>query len=102
MYVICPACKTETPLLTSVHPKSSISSLPKNFGLLEIIECKETKSNTNHASTCDTAGIDKDKSDNNICKEHDEAKKVYCLTDQCLICIYCQVCIYTKIYEFEP
>lgn len=58
-------------------------NLPKNFGVLEILEGKEE---------VQTDGIQKEKERNKyLCPEHDEALKVYCHTDNCLICIYCQV-----------
>lgn len=79
----CPTCKRETVLLTPGLGCSN--SLPKNFGLLEVLSIYENRDEklTKSEST---------NSDNKpICKEHDEPMKVYCHTDKCLICIYCQV-----------
>lgn len=79
--ICCPTCKTETPLFP--RTLESVRNLPKNFGLLEILDGKED---------AQIDGIQKEKEKNKyLCPEHDEALKVYCYTDNCLICIYCQV-----------
>lgn len=79
--ICCPTCKTETTLFPRTF--ESVRNLPKNFGVLEILEGKEE---------VQTNGIQKEKEKNKyLCPEHDEALKVYCYTDNCLICIYCQV-----------
>lgn len=79
--ICCPTCKTETTLFPRTF--DSVRNLPKNFGVLEILEGKEEGQ---------TDGIQKEKEKNKyMCPEHDEALKVYCYTDNCLICIYCQV-----------
>ncbi|XP_068701525.1 uncharacterized protein [Montipora foliosa] len=79
--ICCPTCKTETILFPRTF--ESVRNLPKNFGVLEILEGKEE---------VQTDGIQKEKEKNKyLCPEHDEALKVYCYTDNCLICIYCQV-----------
>ena len=79
--ICCPTCKIETTLFPRTF--ESVRNLPKNFGVLEILEGKEE---------AQTDGISKEKENNKyLCPEHDEALKVYCHTDNCLICIYCQV-----------
>lgn len=79
--ICCPTCKIDTTLFPKTF--ESVRNLPKNFGVLEILEGKEE---------VQTDGIHKEKEKNKyLCPEHDEALKVYCYTDNCLICIYCQV-----------
>ena len=79
--ICCPTCKTETALFPRTF--ESVRNLPKNFGVLEILEGKEE---------VQTEGIQKEKEKNKyLCPEHGEALKVFCYTDNCLICIYCQV-----------
>lgn len=81
--ICCPTCKIDTTLFPKTF--ESVRNLPKNFGVLEILEGKEE---------AQTDGIHKEKEKNKyLCPEHDEALKVYCYTDNCLICIYCQVCV---------
>ena len=76
----CPTCKMETTLCPRFD---GVRALPKNFGVLEILEAKEE---------VQADGIQSEKEKNKyLCPEHDEALKVYCYTDNCLICIYCQV-----------
>ena len=83
--ICCPTCKIDTTLFPKTF--ESVRNLPKNFGVLEILEGKEE---------AQTHGIHKEKEKNKyLCPEHDEALKVYCYTDNCLICIYCQV-----LYDF--
>ena len=82
--ICCPTCKTETPLFPRTF--ESVRNLPKNFGVLEILESKEEGP---------TESIQQEKEKNKyLCPEHDEALKVYCYTCNCLICIYCQVLIF--------
>jgi len=81
--ICCPTCKLDTTLFPKTF--ESVRNLPKNFGVLEILEGKEEAK---------PDGIHKEKEKNKyLCPEHDEALKVYCYTDNCLICIYCQVCV---------
>ncbi|EDO28298.1 predicted protein [Nematostella vectensis] len=88
-FVRCPACKHETLLLSRFN---GIPSLPKNFGLLEIIESKENADK----APASASTIDQERAKHrHLCTEHDEPKKVYCYDDQVLICIYCQ----DKCYE---
>ncbi|XP_033109888.1 uncharacterized protein LOC117111123 [Anneissia japonica] len=78
-YVRCPSCKTDT-IVSGFS--NDVERLAKNFAVLEILE-----------------GLDDgDKSSANttnpilVCNIHErEPKKVYCLTDNEIICIYCQV-----------
>ncbi|XP_071951634.1 uncharacterized protein [Antedon mediterranea] len=79
-YVRCPSCKTDT-IVSGFS--NDVERLAKNFAVLEILEGLE-----------DTG----DKSSSNItnpvlvCNIHErEPKKVYCITDNEIICIYCQV-----------
>ncbi|XP_048589271.1 uncharacterized protein LOC5506775 isoform X2 [Nematostella vectensis] len=84
-FVRCPACKHETLLLSRFN---GIPSLPKNFGLLEIIESKENADK----APASASTIDQERAKHrHLCTEHDEPKKVYCYDDQVLICIYCQI-----------
>lgn len=87
LYVQCPTCKCQTLL------QDGIKSLPKNFGVLEIIESREGRQSP---CTSPEKNGQQDKTKDKTrhkCEEHDEEKKVYCYTDECLICIYCQVII---------
>ena len=80
--ICCPTCKTETPLFPPTV--ESVRNLPKNFGVLEIVESQEEGQ---------TEAIQQEKEKN--CPEHnDQPLKVYCYTCNCLICIYCQVLIF--------
>ena len=88
--ICCPTCKTETPLFPRTF--ESVRNLPKNFGVLEILESKEEDQ---------TESIQQEKEKNKyLCPEHDEALKVYCYTCNCLICIYCQVLIFVCLVNW--
>ena len=80
--ICCPSCKTETPLYP--WTVGCVRNLPKNFGVLEVLESREAGQ---------TEAIQQEK-EKNFCPEHSEALKVYCYTDNCFICIYCQVLIF--------
>ena len=85
--VRCPTCKRETVSLTV----DRTSSLPKNYGLLEVVSLYEKDEAQVKKSDNDSVTLSTEKP---VCSEHDEPMKVYCHTDECLICIYCQVCIH--------
>ncbi|XP_035681865.1 uncharacterized protein LOC118419541 isoform X1 [Branchiostoma floridae] len=77
-HICCPTCKTTTKI---PGLSNDATRLPKNFGVLEILAGEEDKYGR-------TLGIQPCLA----CDEHEnEPKKVYCLSDQEIICIYCQV-----------
>ncbi|XP_071786809.1 uncharacterized protein [Asterias amurensis] len=80
-HIRCPTCKGDT-LIPGLS--NDITKLAKNFGVLEILEGIEDGGRVvDGATTLDPVLL---------CNEHEnEPKKVFCLQDELLICIYCQV-----------
>ncbi|XP_071485390.1 uncharacterized protein [Diadema antillarum] len=77
--VCCPTCKADTSIPGLVN---NVQGLAKNFAVLEILEGLEESLRGSSSATNQVL----------LCNEHEnEPKKVYCLTDREVICIYCQV-----------
>ncbi|XP_071498906.1 uncharacterized protein [Diadema antillarum] len=77
--VCCPTCKADTSIPGLVN---NVQRLAKNFAVLEILEGLEESLRGSSSATNQVL----------LCNEHEnEPKKVYCLTDKEVICIYCQV-----------
>eukprot|EP00057_Strongylocentrotus_purpuratus_P026118 XP_011680592.1 PREDICTED: uncharacterized protein LOC100887864 isoform X2 [Strongylocentrotus purpuratus] len=77
--ICCPTCKTDTSIPGLVN---NVQKLAKNFAVLDILEGLEEVLRGSSLATNQML----------LCNEHDnEPKKVYCLTDSMVICIYCQV-----------
>ncbi|XP_077984751.1 uncharacterized protein LOC144439343 [Glandiceps talaboti] len=94
-HVKCPTCKSDTAInARGSFPSNDVRKLPKNFGLLEILEgLQESSLLGRNEITGAAAGSDCFVDDPRlVCEEHEkETKKVYCMTDKEIICIYCQV-----------
>ncbi|XP_022084491.1 uncharacterized protein LOC110975922 [Acanthaster planci] len=78
-HIRCPTCKGDT-LVPGLS--NDINKLSKNFGVLEILESIDegTRAAGNSANQIP------------LCADHDnEPMKVFCIQDDQLICIYCQV-----------
>ncbi|XP_070553174.1 uncharacterized protein [Ptychodera flava] len=92
-HVKCPACKVDTVInARGSFPSNDVRKLPKNFGLLEILEGMEDTMQ-GRGVVAGAAIVDAMMENPQlVCEEHEkETKKVYCLTDKEIICIYCQV-----------
>ncbi|XP_054755106.2 uncharacterized protein LOC129261089 [Lytechinus pictus] len=77
--ICCPTCKTDTTIPGLVN---NVQKLAKNFAVLDILEGLEEVLRGSSLATNQML----------LCNEHEnEPKKVYCLTDSMVICIYCQV-----------
>lgn len=77
--ICCPTCKTDTSVPGLVN---NVQKLAKNFAVLDILEGLEEVLRGSSLATNQML----------LCNKHDnEPKKVYCLTDSVVICIYCQV-----------
>ncbi|XP_038056190.1 uncharacterized protein LOC119728174 [Patiria miniata] len=78
-HIRCPTCKGDT-LVPGLS--NDINKLSKNFGVLEILESMEDGSRGANGAAIPFP----------LCSDHDdEPMKVFCIQDDHLICIYCQV-----------